>query len=227
MRQFTLDVTEVTVLPGLVQVRGEGSAPVFAPGQAGLALARLPAQPFLRLPLYPFRSQAEGFEFCLDTSQADAAHPYAALVPGDKLDVLGPVGCGFDLPARLARLLLMAVSPARLFSLIHLAVDRRLAVTMLIPPDAPRPSLPEQVELQRGALTAELANWADLIALDVPAPGALARQILELRPGRPTGLIQALASVPMPCGTGACQACWVEARHGRRLACVEGPVIQW
>jgi dihydroorotate dehydrogenase electron transfer subunit len=222
MRQFILSVAEVAVLPGLVRVRCEGSAPIFAPGQAGLAFTHLSAQPFLRVPLYPFHSETQGFEFCLET-----AHPFAALAPGDELDVVGPCGRGFDLPPRLARLLLVGVSPARLFSLMHLAIERRLAVTMLIPPDAPRPSLPEQVELQRGALTAELADWADLIALDVPEPEALARRILELRPGRSIGSIQALTDVPMPCGTGACQACWVETRRGRKLACVDGPVIQW
>ena len=233
MRQFTIRVVEVKMLSALVQVRCEGSAPVFAPGQAGLALALVPTQPFLRVTLYPFRSQVAGLEFCIDAPQPEdaphenAPHPYAALAPGDELDVLGPCGRGFDLPPRLTRLLLVAASPARLFSLIHLAIERRLAVAMLIPPDAARPSLPEQVELQRGALTAELADWADLIALDVPKPEGLARQILQLRPGRPPGFIQALADVPMPCGTGACQACWVETRRGRKLACIDGPVIQW
>lgn len=227
MRQFTIRVAEVTMLRGLIQVRCVGSAPVFAPGQAGLALAHLPDQPFLRVALYPFCSQAAGFEFCIDAAHEGAPHPYAALSPGDELDMLGPCGRGFELPPRLTRLLLVAASPGRLFSLIHLAVERRWAVTMLIPPDVAQPNLPEQVELQRGALTAELADWADLIALDVPKPEGLAREIRRLRPGRPRGFVQALADAPMPCGTGACQACWVETRQGRKLACVEGPVIQW
>ena len=223
MRQFTLRVAEVAAWPGLVRVRCERAAPRFAPGQAGLALARLPGQPFGRLPLYPFHGPAGDFEFCV----AAPGHPYAALAPGDEVDMLGPLGHGFVLPPHSMHLLLMAATPARLFSLIYLALECRLAVTMLAPAAAPCPALPEQVELLRGPLTAELADWADVIGLDLPEPGQVAQQIRGLRPGRPLGFIQALANVPMPCGTGACQACWTETGQGRKLACVDGPVLQW
>ena len=227
MRQFNLKVVRVAQVPGGVAVRVtcEGATPVFAPGQAALAYSRLPGQPFLRVPLYPFNSSAGGFEFCA----ADSTHSYAALSPGDDLDVLGPCGHGFDLPPRAGHLLVVAASPARLMALLDWALECGWAVSMWLPPGAPSPSLPEPVEVQRGELSTELLDWAEVVALDLPEPARWAAEIRARLPGRAGGFIQALVDVPMPCGTGACQACWVSGvtGYGRKLACVDGPVIQW
>ncbi len=240
MRQFTVKVVRVARLPGGVQVTCEGEAPLFAPGQAALAYSRLPDQPFLRVPLYPFHSSASGFEFSLadalpdNAPRKDAPHPYAALSPGDELDVLGPCGRGFDLPARAGHLLAATAAPARLRALLDLALERGWAVTLWQPadlaqPDAPASSLPEPVEVQRGGLSAELLDWADVVALDLPDPARWAAEIRAARPGRAAGFIQALvpSAVPMPCGVGACQACWVDVGHRRKLACLDGPVFQY
>jgi hypothetical protein len=215
----------VARLRGGVQVMCAGAAPLFAPGQAALTHSRLPTQPFLRVPLYPFHSSAGGFEFCV----AEGGHPYAALVPGDELDVLGPCGQGFHLPPRVGHLLLAAAAPLRLLALLDWALERGWAVAMWLPPGAPQPDLPEPVEVQRGELAAELLDWADVVALDLPEPARWAAEIRAARPGRAEGFVQALVDVPMPCGTGACQACWIDADggRGRKLACVDGPVIQW
>jgi hypothetical protein len=225
MRQFTLRVVKVAQLAndGAVQVSCEGAAPLFAPGQAALAQSDLPGQPFLRVPLYPFHATAGGFEFGVP----DARHPYAGLAPGDELNVLGPCGHGFDLPPRAGHLLVAAAGPARLLALLDWALERGWAVTLWQPPGAPPPSIPELVEVQRGELSAELLDWADMVAVDLPEPARWAAEIRAARPGRAAGFVQALVDVPMPCGTGACQACWVETGRGRKLACVEGPVIQW
>jgi len=232
MRQCVLQVTRVARMPGGIQVACEGTAPLFAPGQAALALSRLPDQPFLRVPLYPFHSTAGGFDFGIaDDAHHYAAHPYAVLSPGDELDVLGPVGRGFALPPRAGHLLAVAATPARLSALLDLALERGWAVTLWQPPLAalgvPSVGMPEAVEVQRGELSAELLDWADVVALDLPEPARWAAEIRAARPGRAAGFIQALADMPMPCGTGACQACWVEVGHRRKLACVDGPVFQW
>lgn len=224
MRQFTLQVVQVARQPGGVRVTGQGAAPLFAPGQAALAYCRdLQGQPFLRVPLYPFYSAASGFEFVVP----EEAHPYAELAPGDELDVLGPVGRGFDLPARAGHLLVAAAWLGRLAALFDGALERGWAITLWLPPGAPTPSVPEAVEVQRGELAAELLEWAEVVALDLPEPERWAAELRARQPGRARGYIQALVEVPMLCGTGACQACWTETGHGRRLACVDGPVIQW
>ncbi len=154
-----------------------------------------------------------------------SAHPYAALEPGDTLDLVGPCGRGFSLPPGATHLLLVAGTLNRLYSLAHLALERHFSVTLLLASDAPLPSLPFDVEVQRGALTAELAAWADLITADVPDPLAFAQQARRLRLNPPPGFVQALITPLMPCGVGACQACWVEIGHHRRRACVDGPVF--
>jgi dihydroorotate dehydrogenase electron transfer subunit len=37
--------------------------------------------------------------------------------------------------------------------------------------------------------------------------------------------VSVLLTPPMPCGTGACQACAVQTRRGWKLACREGPLF--
>jgi hypothetical protein len=206
---------------GQVHVRCRGPELNPAPGQFYLAAADAPGQPFLRQPIFPFFTREHGLEFCVA-----ADHPFAMLEPGTTLDVIGPCGRGFDLPLRAAHLLVMCSAPTRLMSLLHYALERSLSVTVLLPLEALLPDLPLAVEIQRGAFSAELGAWADVIALDVPEPAALARAIRALCPTRPADFVQALITPPMPCGTGACAACWVEtgAPH-RQLACVAGPVF--
>jgi dihydroorotate dehydrogenase electron transfer subunit len=223
VRQFTLSVAEIATSGGQIYVRcGGGPEVTAAPGQFYLARADIATQPFLRVPLYPFHTRDGGPGFFVDP-----AHPYAALEPGDTLDLVGPCGRGFSLPPRAAHLLLVADTLERLYALAHLALERHFAVTLLLPPPpgAPLPSLPLDVEIQRGALTADLAAWADLIAADVPDPLTLAQQARLLRLSPPPGFVQALVTPPMPCGVGACQACWVEIGPSRKRACVAGPVV--
>lgn len=204
----------------------------IAPGQVCLARTDSPTQPFLRVPVYPFHTRG-GLEFYLDplrpqggTAAASGPSVGLALEPGMALDLIGPCGRGFDLPPRAANLLLGAASPARLFPLLLAALDRGWAVAFLFTDDQTLPALPLAVEIHRASLTPELVAWADMIALDVPDPLAWAREIRAARLGPARGFIQALVAPPMPCGVGACRACWVEVGAKRRLACVHGPVFE-
>ncbi|MCC7359451.1 MAG: hypothetical protein IT317_08245 [Anaerolineales bacterium] len=226
MRQFQLTVSEIAALGGALRVTCAGPDPGAQPGQALLALANGAARPhpstppLLRLPLFYHTLPGGGAQCYLPPG-----HPLSSLVPGDVLDLLGPVGRGFRLPRRGSHLLVVAAAPERLLPLIEAALEAGLAVTALTPRSADL--LPSDVELHRGPLTAELAQWADLVALDVADPRARAQHIRSLAPPRGPEYIQALVVPPLPCGTGACQACWVELTqpHLRKLACVDGPVF--
>lgn len=201
-----------------MRVACAGPEPGAAPGQACLALSDRPGQPCLRVPIFPL--PAPNQRSCFYVA---ATHPYARLAPDDRLDVLGPVGRGFRLPAQSGSLLVIASGLERVLPAILAGVERGLAVAVLAPRGAEL--LPAAVEIQRGPLTEELARWADVVALDVADPLARAQHVRALAPGRGVDFIQALVSTVMPCGVGACQACWVETGHNRRLACVDGPVL--
>ncbi|MCC6188441.1 MAG: hypothetical protein IT318_05375 [Anaerolineales bacterium] len=220
VREFDLRVAEVAAVGSAVRVTCAGPGAEVAPGQACLAWADIPSQPFLRVPLFLHSSPDPGPTFFVP-----GGHPYARLGPGAALRLLGPVGRGFRLPGANGHLLVLAGSLERLLPTIETALQRGLAVTALTPRSADL--LPSDVEIHRGPLTAELAAWADLVALDVADPGARAQHVRALAPTRGPGYVQALVTPPIVCGTGACQACWVELPHarGRRLACVDGPVF--
>jgi hypothetical protein len=221
VRHLDLTIHEVAALGGSVRLSCAGPDPGAAPGQFCLAWAEAPMQPFLRLPLFFIGGHEAGPAFCVP-----AGHPYARLAPGDRLSVLGPGGRGFRLPAhRNGHLLVIAGTVERLLPLIESALHRGLAVTALTPRGADL--LPSDVELHRGPLSAEVAAWADVVALDVADPRARAEHIRSLAPPRGRDFVQALITPAMPCGTGACQACYVELTpaHVRKLACVDGPVF--
>lgn len=192
------------------------------PGQFYLAWAATPKPPFLRLPLFPYALPLGGVEFCVGPD-----HPYAALEPGQAVDVIGPCGRGFTWPVQATHLLVKCDLPSHLMGLIYRALEAHLNVTLLLPEATPLPDLPLAVEIARGALNPELADWADVVALEAADPLVEAHTLRAFCPTRPADYVQALITPPMPCGTGACQACWVETGSARRrLACVDGPVFR-
>lgn len=223
MPHFDVRVTEIATFARHRIVRWPaGDLPLAAPGQ--FFLARTPASPvdFLRRPIFP--AQAEP---AAQTVWLEDGHPLAALEPGDELDLHGPFGRAAPWPERASRLLLAGRALPRLWPLLTWALARGWAVAWLWP-DAPEEALdvlPPAVELARGPLTPDLAEWAEAIVLDVPDPSETAREVRRLCPLKPTGAVLAFRLPALPCGFGGCQACWVETRHGRRLACVDGPVV--
>jgi hypothetical protein len=184
-----------------------------APGQAALALAPGRGET-LRRTLFPAAIDAESFV-------ADAEPP-PAWQPGTRLDLLGPIGRGFSPPSAAQRWLLIGLgrSAARLLPLIPLGLARGATITLAGP--ATR-GLPSEVEILPNPEPA--LEWADYIAIDLmpdafpTLPEVLTRKDLHV------GRVEVLAAGVMPCGFGVCGACAVGARHGWKLACVDGPVF--
>jgi dihydroorotate dehydrogenase electron transfer subunit len=223
VRQFELRLTEIATVGGLIQMRCAGADPGTTPGQFCLALAPdRPAVGGLRQPIFPWRETERETTFFVP-----ATHPFAHLSPGQALDVIGPLGRGFRLNSGASHLLVIASALERVLPLVETSLRLGVDVTALTPRSADL--LPSDVEIHRGPLTAELAAWADVVALDVSDPHTRAQHIRSLAPTRGSGYIQALVTPLMPCGTGACQACWVDTGSGRRtrLACVDGPVFHF
>jgi dihydroorotate dehydrogenase electron transfer subunit len=177
--------------------------------RAGQFLLVLPAGPMpaRRWAVFPRAIEFESIVTAVPEGQRWAV--------GDELDVLGPLGRGFQPPKRSRRWLLAAPerSAGRLLPLLSLAADRGAEVALVTA--SPHQDLPVWVELNPPV--EEAARWADYAAWDSGDEADLVRL-----GGADTDV---LITPPMPCGTGACGACAVRSRRGWKLACVDGPVF--
>jgi dihydroorotate dehydrogenase electron transfer subunit len=196
----------------------EGAVP--SAGQYTLASDPSDSNSILRTPIFLVEKSMQGF-------WAAPLFP-TTWGPGTDLDLVGPLGHGFDLPRSIQRLGLAAVGDtvSRLMPLVHQAVNTHIGMTLFT--DLSLPKLPAVVEVYPlGSLKSSL-DWPDFMALDVPLDGlAGLRDILGLPYG--TGLscpAQLLITSPFPCsGIAQCGACAVPARRGWKLACEDGPVF--
>jgi dihydroorotate dehydrogenase electron transfer subunit len=167
-----------------------------------------------------------------------------ARMPGESMDLIGPLGRGFRLDGPTGHLLLVGCGAdvSALLALAHRAVDDGWSVAMLVGFDradlgVPTALLPPVVEYQMSVGSTALEElgrdlqdalaWADRVcAAGSSALYQLLAQttrevLLALRPG----MAQVLLTPRMACGLGACGACTVQTRRGPRQACRHGPVF--
>ena len=148
--------------------------------------------------------------------------------PGTLLELRGPLGRGFNLPAPIHRLALAALGDtlARLMPLIPPSLAQDVAVALFT--DRPLPFAPPALEIYPVQDLPGALAWADFLALDLPA-GRLAglRQDLHLKPDEVLPCpAQALIRTEMPCGGLAdCGVCALPAHRKWKLACKDGPVF--
>jgi dihydroorotate dehydrogenase electron transfer subunit len=216
------------------------AAPAIASGLAAGRFVLADLGGYLRTPLFPAQLDDEAFDVLVPPD-----HPAAAIQPGSTVNLIGPLGRGFEVDATARRLLLVAAT-AHLPPLLPLVWQKPgFSVTLLLSaPTAaelhPIRLLPPTLEVHivtadgsaghggsARALFPDLARWADTICIadDPAAYPALAEIVRQVRvaPGR--RFAQALVAPPMICGVGACRGCAVETRRGIRLACTDGPVF--
>jgi len=84
-------------------VRVTFAAPAIASGLAAGRFVLADLGGYLRAPLFPARIEAEEFDVLVPPH-----HPAATLQPGADVDLIGPLGRGFEIPAATERLLLVA-----------------------------------------------------------------------------------------------------------------------
>ncbi len=148
--------------------------------------------------------------------------------PGTILELEGPFGHGFELPKDIQRLGLVALSEtvSRLMPLVEQVVEAQAGITLFA--DLPLPALPTSIEAYPLATLAEVVDWPDFLAFDLPLwrlPDLRNLLGLSERDWLPCPA-QALVEAPMPCaGMALCGACAVPARRGWKLACEDGPVF--
>jgi hypothetical protein len=105
--------------------------------------------------------------------------------PGTTLSLRGPLGRGFSLPisARRVALVVLGETPARLRPLLTASLEQSAALVLVS--DLDLPDLPPEVEIQPVSALAEVAQWADYLAIDIvreSLPGCVRRWGLANKP---------------------------------------------
>jgi len=192
-------------------------------GQFVLARVTPSCDPYLRRPLFPVKIGPNGFAI-----ELSAADPFSLLLQhGETISILGPLGRMFSILPQSANLLLVGRSqPHFLLPLAAQALERAGAVTLLLSQPYPVEALDPQIEVRLGELSQMLDDslgWADNVVIQSHAvlPAGLRKQVQHS-----ASKAYALISPPMPCGTGACQACAIYSGDGWRLACTDGPTFE-
>lgn len=218
------------------------------PGQFVALRCAMPRSydPLLRQPLFVARSDPSAGTLNLLVAQSDPAYAFLTQqARGTQLDLLGPLGKGWNVPASVRSIALIGVAAqaAPLFALAHHAVARGAAVSLIIGArdrsDAPPPSLlpaaaeyniaPSYAEASAAIalLDDQLLRWADLLAIALPQAhwSTIARRVDQVRIRWSREFAQVAIAPSFACHIGVCGVCGLETRHGQRLGCVKGPVF--
>lgn len=204
-----------------------GQALLYRPDGDGL-------QPYLRALWFPVALEKE-----ILTVERPLGEKYE---PGMLVYLSGLLGKPFRFRRTLRNVLLIAhdTPPTPLLMPVPPLLKSRVSVTLLLlgsAADYGTEHLPPEVEVLKGDADFNWPNrvttvgWADQVFAAV-APerewenfARLWQVFRELRAEIPANALFGVFQMPMPCGAGACDACWVKARGGGVLACMEGPAL--
>lgn len=150
--------------------------------------------------------------------------------PGQELQLRGPLGRGLELPVSARKVALVAFDnpPVRLRGLIGPSLRQNAAVVLVC--DFAPERWPNEVEVQPLATLADVMNWADYMVLDAARENLykLGERLGWINQPPALREAQVLVRTPMPCGGVAeCGVCAVNLKSGRKLACKDGPVLDW
>jgi dihydroorotate dehydrogenase electron transfer subunit len=227
----------------LLELRAPQLAQAAQPGQYCMVRCcdSQASDPLLRRPYFIHGAQRAN-EQCtlLVAARGRGSSWLARQPPGTTLDLLGPLGHGWELRPNTHNLLLIGEAPAltALTLLAQSAIEQEIAVTLLChfsseaaiyPPSLLSPEIEYHVSLgpDRAGLVELVAPylpWADTICCSV------SRETLQLlyerfERLRQPGSAQAILLRPFVCGSGVCLTCSVETNAGLKLACHDGPVF--
>ena len=232
------------VLPGacLLWLRAPEIASIARPGQ--FVMLKCAGGAFLRRPLSIHRVSSD--KTCLAFLFAAVGKGtawLAELKPGDRLNLLGPLGNGFQIESKLKVAVLVAgglgIAPLSFLADELMAQGTRVsflygaATTALLCPNRLLPKVTEWALVtedgscgQRGFVTTYLPGYltgnAALFGCGpTPMYRALAR--LDELQGK---AMQVSLEIRMACGLGVCYGCTVNTRQGLRQVCHHGPVFK-
>lgn len=220
MRSFESQLLETRLYPEGIAGRFRCPAHALpAPGQYLQAWGLDDYQAELPHSLFPAALEAEAFL---------AAPPLPShWQAGARIGLRGPLGQGFQPPQSSRRIALAAVgdSALRLFPLMFQALTQGCSVTLFA--NCRLPAVPAAVEIHPLDALVENLTWPDYLACDGLDLEGLRHLGGLFPPGAIPFPVQALLSMPMPCGGLAeCGVCAVPDRRGDwKLVCSAGPVF--
>jgi len=228
-------VGQATVAGGrqLLVVSAPEVAPLAGAGQFALLRAGDGLDPYLRRAL-PFARLSGDLASFLFLPEDPGLAWLARRRVGDPVDLIGPLGRGFDLWRATRHLLLVAGGEpiAPLLAVADRALAERVSVTLAASETFLRPlvsMIPDAVELApmpAGApfpIPAELLLWADQVLAAGPADELC--RLLEPARALGAGRVLCYIQAPIACGLGWCGSCLTELRRGPRRVCTGGPVF--
>jgi dihydroorotate dehydrogenase electron transfer subunit len=229
---------------GLIALHAPRTAAAVQPGQFVHVRVATDADIILRRPFSVHRATSERIEILYQVLGAGTLR-LAEKAVGEQMDLVGPLGHGWQTPPTLAHALLVAggLGAAPLGMLAERLAERGVAVS--VAQGAPTSSRLVARELfTRVARRLEVATddgsagehgfvtgpAARLIAEErfdavfVCGPEAMERAVVAL--ARDAGIAcQVSLERLMACGIGACLSCVVSTTGGLKRACVDGPVF--
>lgn len=161
---------------------------------------------------------------------------------GDVLDVMGPLGNGFDIPEKSCNLLLVAggigVAPlvylaghaAGLGHRVKLIYGANTGESLCPVPEAGMDLIPvtEDGSVGEKGLATDIVDrwkdWADRIF--ACGPLLMYRSLAEQGLGAREKPVKVLMEQIMGCGVGACRGCAIPTFKGLRMVCHDGPVFE-
>jgi dihydroorotate dehydrogenase electron transfer subunit len=229
---------------GLMVLHAPRTADLVQPGQFVHVRVTTDAANILRRPFSVHRVYDERIEILyqvLGTGTRQLAEKRA----GDRMDVVGPLGHGWEMPSGMTHALLVAggLGAAPLAMLAEQLAARGVAVS--VAQGAPTSSrlvarevfarVSRQVEVatddgsagEKGFVTGPVARLLAAERFDVVyACGPERMQRIVASMARDAGIAcQVSLERLMACGVGACLSCVVSTRAGLKRACVDGPVF--
>ena len=233
------------VIPGVYRVEVESAE--FEPAEPGqFAMVGCGEEHLLRRPMsiHQLSNKAGGAELALLYKVVGKGTQWLSeRQPGEKLDLLLPLGNGFaiDPPRRNLLLLAGGIGIAPIYFLAQQAVEKGHPVRLILGAQTarqlyPPKLLPPEVELvtvtedgsagKKGKLTdhwLEFTSSADQVFACGPVAmyQAMAQQISGLN----RKLVYISLEVRMGCGLGICYSCTVKTRQGLKQVCTDGPVF--
>ncbi len=229
----------------LLQMRSPYLAQAAQPGQYGMVRCcdAQATDPLLRRPFFIHATQREREQCSLLVAARGRGSAWLARQPANAtLDILGPIGHGWEVPPTARNLLFIGEEAwfVSLTLLAQMAIEQELAVTLLCqfattaeiyPPMLLSPEIEYHVTTpDSGAkplveLVGDYLGWADTVfcAVSLETAQTLYSRYERLRHRH---IAQCLVTHPFACASGVCLTCAIDTRAGLKLVCRDGPVFK-